>query len=245
MADEAASVLLLWDVDHTLIENAGVSKENYALAFEILAGRVPGVQPQTDGRTDVGIMADLLSDNGEDPAAYSLKRQRDALAAAASRNSGALAARGHALPGAAACLARASGETGVLQSVLTGNIQPNAILKLRAFGLDIWMDWEIGGFGWDSPVRARLVPAAQERASEKHGFDAARDVTVVVGDTTLDVTAGIDGGARVIAVATGIFSRQQLAAAAADIVLDGLADVDAFMDALGTARKLGPVPARL
>lgn len=51
MANDAAPVLLLRDVDHALIENSAVSKENYALAFEILTGRAPDVQPQTDGRS--------------------------------------------------------------------------------------------------------------------------------------------------------------------------------------------------
>jgi hypothetical protein len=48
-----------------------------------------------------------------------------------------------------------------------------------------------------------------------------------------------------LAVATGIYSRQDLAAAGADAVLDGLADVEAFMAAFRTVRRLGPVPARL
>jgi phosphoglycolate phosphatase len=245
MADDAAPVLLLWDVDHTLIENGGVSKENYALAFEILTGRAPDTQPQTDGRTELGIVANILADNGEDPAAFSLELQWDALVDATNRNAAALAKRGHALPGAAACLERVSGEAGIHQSVLTGNIQPNAIVKLHAFGLDKWIDWEIGGFGWDSPYRPRLVPAAQERARIRYGFDADQDVTVLVGDTSLDVKAGIEGGARVIAVATGIYSRGELTAAGADIVLDDLANVDIFMDTLRTVLRLGPVPSRL
>ncbi|MFE2375553.1 HAD family hydrolase [Streptomyces sp. NPDC059398] len=32
---------VLWDIDHTLIENAGVSKEIYAAAFTALAGSAP------------------------------------------------------------------------------------------------------------------------------------------------------------------------------------------------------------
>jgi phosphoglycolate phosphatase len=135
-------------------------------------------------------------------------------------------------------------EPDIHQSVLTGNIKPNAIVKLHAFGLDKWMDWEIGGFGWDSPYRPRLVPAAQERARLRFGFDADQDVTVLVGDTTLDVKAGIEGGARVIAVATGIYPRADLAAAGADVVLDDLADVDGFMDTLRSVIRLGPVPSR-
>jgi phosphoglycolate phosphatase len=55
--------LVLWDVDHTLIENGGVSKATNASAFELLTGRAPSVRPATDGRTDFEIMYELLSAN--------------------------------------------------------------------------------------------------------------------------------------------------------------------------------------
>src|SRR5437660_466817 len=45
-----ANLLVLWDVDHTLIENGGVSKEMYARAYELLTGESPSEQPETDGR---------------------------------------------------------------------------------------------------------------------------------------------------------------------------------------------------
>ena len=57
-------VLLLWDVDHTLIENSGVSKAVYARAFEMMTGRAAEVQPGTDGRTDHEIVRNLLTANG-------------------------------------------------------------------------------------------------------------------------------------------------------------------------------------
>lgn len=68
---------------------------------------------------------------------------------------------------------------------------------------------------------------------------------MLVGDTPLDVTAGTDGGARVIAVATGVYPGPDLTAAGADVVLSDLTDVDAFMDGVGTVRRLGPVRSRL
>jgi phosphoglycolate phosphatase-like HAD superfamily hydrolase len=244
MADDTGSVLLLWDVDHTLIDNGGVGYEIYALAFEILTGRAPSAQPRTDGRTELDIMANILAANGEDPSAFSLDQQWDAAVEATSRSSAALAEQGHALAGAETCLKRVSVEPGIRQSVLTGNIRPNAVVKLRAFGLDHWMNWDIGGYGWDSRERPGLVPAAQERARRHYGFDAARDVTVLVGDTPLDVQAGITGGARVIAVATGNYPGPELASAGADVVRSDLADVDAFMAALTTFAGLGPVAAR-
>ena len=50
---------MLWEADHTLIDNGGVSRGNYALAFELLTGR-PAIQTaRADGPTDVVIMAHL------------------------------------------------------------------------------------------------------------------------------------------------------------------------------------------
>jgi phosphoglycolate phosphatase-like HAD superfamily hydrolase len=238
-----ASVLLLWDVDHTLIENAGVSKENYALAFELLAGRPPEVEARTDGRTDVAIMADLITSNGEDVVTYPAVRQWEALTEAGRRNAQRLAERGHALAGAADALAHLAADPEIIQSALTGNIEANAKVKLGAFGLDRWIDFEAGGFGTESAVRADLVPVAQHKAQAKYGFDPDKGVTVVVGDTELDVEAGLNGGARVIAVATGPRTVQELREAGAHAVLPDLSDLDAVLAALASVRQLGPVTA--
>jgi phosphoglycolate phosphatase len=234
------SVLLLWDVDHTLIENGGVSKENYTLAFELLAGRRPEVQPRTDGRTDVAIMEDLLRSNGVDPSTVPAPKQWQALEDAGRRNQAALAERGHAMKGAAETLARIAGDGDVVQSVLTGNIEPNARVKLGTFGLTGWLDFSVGGFGTESSVRADLVPVAQRKAAERYGFNPIEGVTVLVGDTDLDVEAGLIGGARVIGVATGICSVDELAAAGAHEVVADLADVGVFVAALYRVRRLGP-----
>lgn len=240
----SASVLVLWDVDHTLIENGGVSKENYALAFELLTGRPPVEQPQTDGRTDVAIMENLLTANGVSADAFSLEQQQKALIEAGVSNQPRLAERGHALPGAAECLARLANVPAVVQSVLTGNIEPNARVKLGTFDLDRWLDFSVGGFGSEHRVRGKLVPVAQAKAAERWGFDPAADVTVLVGDTDLDVQAGMVGGARVIAVATGVSSVEDLQAAGADVVLPALRDVDAFLAAVETVRQMGPTGPR-
>lgn len=69
-------------------------------------------------------------------------------------------------------------------------------------------------------------------------------MTVLVGDTPLDVRAGLVGGARVVAVATGLFGVDELVAAGADVVLADLVDVDAFVAALDRVRELGPAGPR-
>jgi phosphoglycolate phosphatase len=237
-------VLLLWDVDHTLIANGGVSKANYRLAFELLTGRQPTQPPETGGRTDVAIMWNLLAANGERAESYSWVRQQAALTKAGERNRGQLAARGHALPGAASCLRRLAAEPDIIQSVLTGNIEANARVKLETFGLDRWLDFSVGAFGAEDRVRARLVAIAEHKASQRYEFNPERDETVLIGDTPFDIEAGLDGGARVIGVATGGVAVGDLFEFGADAALEDLADVDQVMQAVMRVGRLGRPKAR-
>lgn len=234
---------VLWDVDHTLIENSGVSKMNYARAFEILIGRPVSVQPQTDGRTDPEIMRNLCVANAVEDVDSCSPRFVEALAEAMRENRDALRDRGFALPGAKVALVALEAEAHVVQSVLTGNIPANAREKLAAFGLDPFLDFEVGGFGTDSNVRSELVGVAQRKAGDKYGHVFDETSTVLVGDTVRDVRAGLDGGARVIAVATGEDSEQTLRSNGADAVLPDLSDTARFVATLVGVRGAGSVPA--
>lgn len=240
MIDTSASVvahlpktLILWDVDHTLIENGGVSKATYALAFELLTGHAPSVRPATDGRTDFEIMHELLSANSVDTEKYvEITQFEGVLVEAMERNVLDLPQRGHILPGVVEALTVLSAMPTVVQSILTGNIASNARAKLGAFDLDKWVDLDVGGFGSDDTVRSKLVDAARRKVLKKHGIAFDQSSTILIGDTPLDVKAAHDGGAKIIAVATGVHSTSQLSEAGADVTLDSLADLDRFMAAL-------------
>ncbi|MEV0725639.1 HAD hydrolase-like protein [Micromonospora purpureochromogenes] len=234
-----SKTLILWDVDHTLIENGGVSKETYALAFELLVGTPPAARPQTDGRTDRSIMAELFAANG----VAMTEAHRDALfptlIEAMKRNADALRLRGHALAGADAALTAVSRDGSFVQSVLTGNIPENAFTKLATFGLHKHLDFEVGGFGSDSIVRADLVAASQAKAGSKYATLFDRGNTILVGDTTRDVEAGVKGGARVLAVATGVDAVEVLRTAGADLVLKDLADTESVLRCLREIASAG------
>ncbi|MGB7796405.1 MAG: haloacid dehalogenase-like hydrolase [Pseudonocardiaceae bacterium] len=229
--------LVLWDVDHTLIENGGVSKATYASAFELLTGRAPSVRPATDGRTDFEIMYELLSANSVNVEEYvAITQFEGVLVEAMERNVTHLRQRGHILPGVIEALTVLSAAPTVVQSVLTGNIAANARAKLSAFDLDQWVDLDVGGFGSDDTVRSNLVDAARRKVLTKYGIAFDRSSTILIGDTLLDVKAAHDGGARIIAVATGVHSASQLIESGADMTLDGLADLDQFIATLVDVR---------
>ncbi len=98
--------------------------------------------------------------------------------------------------------------------------------------MDTWVDFEVGGFGSDDKVRSNLVDVARNKALKKYGKAFDRSSTILIGDTLLDVKAAHDGGATIMAVATGVHSANQLSEAGADVVIDDLADLDRFMVAL-------------
>jgi phosphoglycolate phosphatase len=222
--------LVLWDVDHTLIENSGVSKENYEKAFESLTGRSPNYPPQTDGRTDPEIVRNMLVAHGIAPTDDYMLRVGEALEGAMQANFSRLRERGYELPGARSILSALESLPQVVQSVLTGNIRPNAFAKLSAFNLDSYIDFDIGGYGSDDNVRSRLLAVARARALAKYGISFQPDTTMLVGDTARDVRAGRDGGAYVMAVASGADTVEQLQAEGADVVFPDLSDTHAVIE---------------
>jgi phosphoglycolate phosphatase-like HAD superfamily hydrolase len=221
--DEAAA-LVLWDVDHTLIENSGVAKLVYAAAYGLVAGRPPATRPVTDGRTDGEIIRGMLVANGLAVTTDHEARLFAALRQAMDAHTTVLAERGYALPGTAEAITALDDIPGVVQSVLSGNIAYNARAKLAPFGLDRLLDLDIGGYGDDHADRHMLVAVAQHKAATKYrrAFTAAN--TLLIGDTPRDAQAGRDGGALVLGVATGIFSEQELIDAGVQRALPDLKD---------------------
>ena len=116
-------------------------------------------------------------------------------------------------PNAAATLARVPH-----RALLTGNPEPIARARLQRMALaEFFPDGE-GAFGCERERRAALIGLALARAG-----DWPADRVVAVGDTPRDIHAAREVGARCIALATGVFDREQLAAA--DRVVDEIAEL--------------------
>jgi phosphoglycolate phosphatase len=243
-------LLVLWDIDFTLIGASGVGLRLYEMVFRDMFGReLPGHAPMA-GRTDRAIIIDTLARAGVSEPREQADQFIARLAALAPAGRELAAGRSQALPGAAAALtalaryapredsahgrADAHERAGlcVVQSVLTGNVRPIAEVKLGAAGLTGHLDLSIGAYGDLHEVRAELVHLARRNAARRYGADFAGEQTVLVGDTGLDVEAALATGARVVGVATGGTTADELVAAGADAVLPGLADTAATLAAI-------------
>jgi phosphoglycolate phosphatase len=201
----------------------------YAEAFGVVAGR-PLIQlPQMAGRSESEVFFDALALNGVDTrtdgATERLLEPFSAeLAAVLAGRRDDLITQGRLMPGAAEALAAVAKLEGAAQTVLTGNSKPNAMLKLRAFGLDGYVDFDTGGYGSEAYPRGTLLRVARQRAADKLHVPIGELPTVYVADSPRDVGAARVGGARSLAVGSGRASAAELRDAAPDAVLPDLTD---------------------
>jgi phosphoglycolate phosphatase-like HAD superfamily hydrolase len=229
------NLLVLWDVDYTLVSADGLGTRLYEVVFREMFGRELAAVAPKAGRTDRAIIGDTLALAGV-PRAH----VDDFLAVLARASAdGTVRARVRPMAGATEAIAAlasfgglAAPSPGIRQSVLTGNIRPLAALKLGLAGLGDHLDLDVGAYGDAHEVRAELVAVARRAARRAYGTDFAGSSTVLVGDTPLDVEAALATGARAVGVATGSYSAAELAAAGADAVLPDLTDTALVLAAI-------------
>lgn len=233
-ARRAAPVLILWDLDLTLLDPAGFGSRMIAPTLADLLGRDPVMGASFAGRTDRAILTDLLERNGmkvddDDEVVLALM---DAVARRCETFSGdLLAGGGGPLPGAHEAVAALAEDPRLHQGIVTGNMRRTALLKLRLCGFDGLPDPGLGAFGDHHANRAHLVREAIA-AARARGLDVSAGRSVVVGDHVHDVHGALNAGAVCVGVATGRVPAADLFAAGAHAVLPDLTDTAALLDAI-------------
>ena len=217
--------LVLWDIDHTLIETRGVGRKIYQRIFPEVTGLSLRELATVHGRTELDIIHNTLRLHGIEPT----ERAVNAVAAALTQGYEAarveLAERGRVLPGVVAMLEQLAAEPGLHQSVLTGNTTDVAKIKVEAFGLDSYLDLSLGAYGDDHRDRAELVTIARKRATHRLDTPISPDQILLIGDTPNDVDAALTTGAHILAVATGKYTTAELHAAGATTVVENLENI--------------------
>lgn len=227
--------LILWDVDGTLLSAGPVARDAFTAAVTAVLGRELGAHDVSmSGKTDPQIALEILAALAvtEDEARRhlpgvlaSLERELEAAVDVIRRD-------GRVHPGVTELLPRLAAMPGVIQSLLTGNLEANARMKVAAFGLDRWLDLEAGAYGSDDADRERLVPVALARVERRHGTRLDPREVWVVGDTPRDLACARAAGTRCLLVGTGREGYEHLIDQGADAVLPDLSDVEAVLGLL-------------
>ncbi len=213
---------VLFDIDGTLLVTGGAGGVAWQRAFEQLHGIDADVAERTDaGMTDPEIAAiifrEVLGREGDQSerarvmAAY-LRHLPDAVAES----------EGYRLmPGVEDVLDRLI-DAGMLLGLVTGNIEAAAHVKLARGNLNRFFSF--GGYGSDSADRTEVTKAALRRGELVSGGTLGDGGCFSVGDTPRDVRAGHGAGIRVVAVATGKYSVEELRDSGADWAIATLED---------------------
>lgn len=232
-------ILILFDVDGTLVDTAGAGRIAMQRAFvEILGVDAVGKARGTvrfAGMTDPKILEELARVAGI--SGTRMGRMDGSLRGAYLAHLSEIMAtpepRRRVLPGIATLLRDLERREGVHLGLLTGNLEEGARRKLEPFGLNRYFPG--GGFSSDAPERREIARIAREKMQKLAGVAFPADRVTVVGDTEHDVDCARANGFRAVAVVTGWTAREVLEAAGPDALLDDLADPAAALAALGIA----------
>jgi phosphoglycolate phosphatase len=206
-------VLLLFDIDGTLLQNAADAHRD---AIHEALHTVHGVKDpvhrhsiEVAGRTDAEIVRGLLTAAGI--SADRIDERADDVRIAACAAYARLCPddlSAHVTPGMGELLERLDERGGLLLALVTGNYEAIARMKLRRAGIGGFFPSGQGGFGSDHEQRAELPRIARRRAGA--GEPWPRDRTVIIGDTPRDIACARADRVRVIAVATGAYGADEL-----------------------------------
>ena len=216
MADSATRAVL-FDIDGTLISTGGASDRAWKRAFEELQGvdvDVPAVTGKGVPDPEVGLVVfeKAIGREPTDEEAEALMRRRHDHLPEEVESSPAFFVK----YGVVELLDRLI-QDGIMLGLTTGNVEEAAHIKLARPNLNRY--FAFGGYGSDSPDRTELTRMALERGECVSGY-----TLFACGDTPRDVDAGHGAGIRVVGVATGEYTAEELVEAGADAAVHSLVE---------------------
>jgi len=217
--------LVLFDMDGTLVSVSHVHWEAYRDTILSVYGvdaanfHVPGSQ---SGNTQKNLIRAVCLNAGlaEDEVDAHLDEAMGALSESLIRRL-PVDVRPHVLPGVLEVLEALTSEGHAL-ALVTGTLVRSAqAIMQRA---DLARYFPACACGEEGQERIDLVRLAISRASAFYAWSPRPGETTAVGDAPRDIEAGRAAGARTVAVATGYFRVEELAAYGPDAVLPDLSD---------------------
>jgi len=224
---------ILLDIDGTLLRTKGAGLAAIKQAVEELFGEeieLPKIS--VHGRTDAGIMADLLEGQTFDWR-NKLPEIFECYCKHLKTKIGDF--EGYVYPGVVEFLTelwrRKNADSPVAIGLLTGNCKQAAFVKIEHFNLQSHVE-AFGGFGDLYPDRNDVAASAKESAQAFLGERFDENKVWVIGDTANDIRCARSIGAKVVAVSTGGSSFDDLAQHKPDICVQDLTNLSLVIQLL-------------
>jgi phosphoglycolate phosphatase len=217
--------LVLFDVDGTLIRTGGAGVRAFAKVFATEFNALDGLERlKFGGRTDGSLLREFFGFHNIPPTPENFGRFFDRYVFWLDqilRQSDAVVC-----PGVWEFIRQLrTPPQPPLLGLLTGNIRLGAEIKLRH--LNLWDVFATGAFADDHEERGQIAAIARQRASRILKRELRDDEVLVVGDTPLDIRCARAIRAKVLAVATGGATIEQLRAHQPDWAVKDLREIPA------------------
>jgi phosphoglycolate phosphatase len=222
VSDGGGTQAVLFDIDGTLISSGGASDRAWKRAFKELQGvdvDVPAVTGKGVPDPQVGRVVfkrAIGREPTQEEADALMRRRLDHLGEEVRKSPGYVVKEG-----VVELIEGLIGD-GLMLGLATGNVEEAAHVKLSRANLNRFFCF--GGFGSDSPDRVELTRKALERGDFVSGHTLERDRCFSCGDTPRDVEAAHGAGIRVVGVATGEYTTEELIEAGADAAIHSLVE---------------------
>lgn len=221
--------ICLFDIDGTLLNTGGAGQAAMEAALrELFDPDKPVMGIPAAGRTDYAITSDLFAYYGIVPTPELWQQfvttYLRLLPESLKKTTGTV------LPGVPELLEILSGRDDLMLGLLTGNFRDGAWLKLQHYGLH--RHFQFGGFGDHHLHRDDVAREALQEVRRLYPEATDLERIWVIGDTPSDIRCGRAIGAKVIAVATGIFPFEQLEAEEPDHLFRDLSDPEPVLELL-------------
>ncbi|TCO72261.1 HAD family hydrolase [Marinisporobacter balticus] len=218
-------ILIVWDIDGTLINSRGCGREAMEKAFHTMFGVENGFTDiKMAGRLDAMIVKDAFQKNNIIDADISLffdtycNILTDLLK---------VETYIEVLPGVKKILEYGSENYNFFHALGTGNLEKGARIKLESHDLNKY--FQTGGFGDEALERWNIIHKAVENAQEFKGITYDYDNIYVIGDTPLDIECGKILGIKSIAVCTGAHGAEELIKHRPDYMFENLGNIVRFL----------------
>ena len=222
-------MMVLFDVDGTLLRSRGVGLRSMEEAIEQLHGvSVDARVLKTGGRLDQHLFSELLElgalPDDEKSIEELTRTYIERMTHHFSVDSWSVP-----LEGAQKLVEAVHEDESLCSALLTGNIEETCWLKLEDAGFErTWFDF--GVYGNEGQHRRDLPIIAMQRYRKIHDQSIESKRVVVIGDTPHDVDCAMHSGCRSIAVATGMSPRDRLQESGAGLVVDSLTDSEKLLE---------------
>jgi phosphoglycolate phosphatase len=224
--------LVLFDLDGTLTRTQGgylPFNEAILKTFGVV-GDIRSVIP--DGNTDPQIVREIFVEAKLEAAIDNSQLEQFAANLRWSYSSALQEGKTtvRALPGAKELLGALAAKEDFSQSVVTGNFEVTAQIKLEAAGLNSYLCR--GGYASDSPQRPDLPRIAKQRWEQRAGKSLRAEQCVIVGDTPKDLDAARQNHMKCVLVGTGRYPWEELQYWKPDACLADLTDTQKVTNVL-------------